>query len=112
MLGGCDNRRCGDSKLSKKRLIVSGCTEMFDRNAVTTLADQRGPTECQASLNGYSCRHPWGQDCFAIIEWLIREPLQTRGGNNTGADAFLSKPFSTRELMEKIRSLLASRREA
>ena len=33
-------------------------------------------------------------------------------GLSLGADAFLSKPFSTRELMEKIRSLLASRREA
>lgn len=32
-------------------------------------------------------------------------------GLSLGADAFLSKPFSTRELMEKIRSLLASRRE-
>ena len=33
-------------------------------------------------------------------------------GLSLGADAVLSKPFSTRELMEKIRSLLASRREA
>ena len=33
-------------------------------------------------------------------------------GLSLGADAFLTKPFSTRELMEKIRSLLASRREA
>jgi DNA-binding response OmpR family regulator len=29
-------------------------------------------------------------------------------GLSLGADAFLAKPFSTRELMEKIRSLLAS----
>ena len=29
-------------------------------------------------------------------------------GLSVGADAFLAKPFSTRELMEKIRSLLAS----
>ena len=33
-------------------------------------------------------------------------------GLSMGADAFLTKPFSTRELMDKIRSLLASRREA
>jgi len=33
-------------------------------------------------------------------------------GLSLGADAFLIKPLSTRELMEKIRSLLASRREA
>jgi DNA-binding response OmpR family regulator len=29
-------------------------------------------------------------------------------GLSLGADAFLTKPFSTRELMEKIRALLAT----
>jgi DNA-binding response OmpR family regulator len=49
--------------------------------------------------------------CIMMLTARGREN-EVAHGLSLGADAFLTKPFSTRELMEKIRSLLVAGRSA
>lgn len=49
--------------------------------------------------------------CIMMVTARGRDS-EVEHGLSLGADAFLTKPFSTRELMEKIRSLLVAGRSA